>query len=199
MRHPFTILYFLFLVCLSAAGQTQTKSYRLVFGNDTFTTKTLIASDPVTKKQTREHSSLFENERQVIKIPRRIDTIMRYDIIDPTKGKMEIDTIDYIVVNKLVDTISKYELDEMINSEIQIYNGTDKLKFDEAQFETIKANGKSSYTIDLQKARVKDENNAFQEISSLDKGGYLILQTVWFHDLKNSRREIECYIGWLIK
>jgi len=187
MRSFLTILYFLFLVCLSATGQTKAKSYRLVFGSYTFQTETIIARDPVDKESTREYSYLFKNERHVIKIPRRIDTISVYSISDPTKGRIEIDTVDRIVVNKVVDTISKSQLDKIINSEIQIYSGSDKLKFDEAQFETIQANGKSSYTIDLQKTKIKDGTHAFEKVSSLGKDGYLILYTVWFYDLKNNK------------
>ncbi len=179
-------------------GQTKTKSYQLVFGIDTFKTTTFTKSDPFNNKYLREYSYLFKNGRQIIKIPKRIDTAYVPDIYFPTKGRIQIDTVDHIVVNKIVDTIGRPQLDKIINSEIQIYSGINKLKFDEAQFETILSTGKSSYTIDLQKARVREGTHAFKEISLLDKGGYLILKTVWFYDLQNRRQEIECNVAWRI-
>ncbi len=182
---------------MTVNGQVKPKGYKLIFGIDTFKTATVVKKDPLDKKSLREYSFLFKNERQVIKIPRRIDRITT--INRSSKRGVRIDTVDQIIVTKVVDTISKSQLDEIINSEIQIYSGTIKLMFDEAQFEAIQSNGKSSYTIDLQKTKIKDGSHAFQKISGLDKGGYLILDTIWFYDLKDIRHEIECNIAWLIK
>jgi len=198
MRPFQTIFFCVLLSSLMAAGQTKTKSYQLVFGIDTFKTTTFAKSDPFNNKSLREYSYLFKDGRQIIKIPRRIDTAFVRNMNFPTKGRTVIDTVDQIVVNKIVDTIDRPELDKIINSEIQIYSGTNKLKFDEAQFETVQSTGKSSYTIDLQKARVREGTHAFKQISSLDKGGYLILKTIWFYDLQNSRQDIECNVAWRI-
>jgi len=197
LMRPFqTILFCFLLSSLVSAGQTKTKSYQLVFGIDTFKTTTFTKSDPFNNKSIREYSYLFKNGRQIIKIPRRIDTAYVRNMNFPTKGRTVIDTVDQIVVNKIVDTIGRRQLDKIINSEIQIYSGRNKLKFDEAQFETIQSTGKSSHTIDLQKARVREGTHAFKEISLLDKGGFLILKTVWFYDLQNRRQEIECNVAW---
>lgn len=198
MPHFQSILYVFLLSSLMTTGQTKTKSYQLVFGIDTFKTTTFTKTDPFNNKYLREYSYLFKNGRQIIKIPKRIDTAYVPDIYFPTKGRTEIDTVDQIVVNKIVDAIGRPQLDKIINSEIQIYSGRNKLKFDEAQFETILSTGKSSYTIDLQKVRVREGTHAFKEISLLDKGGYLILKTVWFYDLQNRRQEIECNVAWRI-
>jgi hypothetical protein len=181
-----------------AAGQPKTKSYQLVFGIDTFQTTTFTKTDPFNNKSLREYSYLFKDGRPIIKIPRRIDTLYVCDMNFPTKGRTIIDTVDQIVVNKIIDTITRSQLNKMINAEIQIYRGRNKLKFDEVHFEAIQPNGKSSYTIGLQKIRISEGTYAFKEISSLDKGGYLILKTVWFHDLQNRRQEIECNVAWRI-
>jgi hypothetical protein len=102
-------------------------------------------------------------------------------------------------VNKIVDTITKLQLNDIINSEIQIYDGHVKLKFDEAQFETIQPNGKTSFTIDLQSTKIKDGKHAFESLSSLKQDGYLIFHTLWFYDRKQNRHKIECNIAWMIK
>lgn len=132
MRPFQTILFCFLLSSLMAAGQTKTKSYRLVFGIDTFKTTTFIKTDPFNKKSIREYSYLFKDGRQIIKIQRRIDTAYVRDMNFPTKGRTVIDTVDQIIVNRIVDTIGRALLDKIINSEIQIYSETCKLKFDEA-------------------------------------------------------------------
>jgi hypothetical protein len=196
---PFqTILFCFLLSSLTTAGQPKTKSYQLVFGIDTFKTTTFTKSDSYSNKSLREYSYLFKDGRQIIKIPRRIDTTYVRDMNFPTKGRTIIDTVDQIVVNKIIDTINRSQLNKMINAEIQIYSGGNKLKVDEVHFEAIQSTGKSSYTIGLHKSRISEGTYAFKEISSLDKGGYLILKTVWFYDSQNRRQEIECNVAWRI-
>ena len=197
---PFQILFNIFLLLsFTSWGQSKVKCYQLVFGIDTFKTTTFTERDPYDKKSLREYSYLFRRGREIIKIPRRIDTVAVYNISsNPTKRKIRIDTVDQVVVSKIVDTINRSTLDTIINREIQIFSGGNKLKFDEAQFEAIQSNGKSSYTIDLQKTRVREGKHAFQKISNLDKGGHLILKTIWFYDLRGNRHEIECNIAWLV-
>lgn len=99
----------------------------------------------------------------------------------------------------MVDTISKAELTDIINSEIKIYDRKIKFKFDEAQFETIQPNGKTSFTIDLQRPKISEGKHAYESLSSLKTGGYLILRTIWFYDSKGNRHEIECNVAWMIK
>jgi hypothetical protein len=171
----------------------------LVIGSYAFKTWTVVKQDPSVKTSMREYSNLFKNERQIIKIPRRIDTIAHYSTSYPSGRKIEIDTVDQIEVRKIVDTISISQLNDIIDSEIQIYRGTSKLIFDEAHFETVQASGRTSYTIDLQKTRIREGKHAFKSISSLKEGGYLILHKIWFYDKKKNRQEIECDIAWLIK
>jgi len=179
--------------------QDKTKSYKLVLANYVFTTETSFETDTVNDNSPREYSYLFKNDRQIIKILSRIDTTRFYSASDPNSERIEIDTIDQFEVNKIVDTISKSHLSKIIDSELQIYDGSDKLKFDEAHLETIQPNGKTSYTIDLQRTKIKNGKHAFEKVSALDKGGYLILHTIWFHDLKGNRHEIECNIAWRIE
>jgi len=200
MRTLSTILAFLFSSFLTITfGQTKTGGYHIVFGKDTFQTATTIAKDPFDKSSLREYSYLFKGQSQIIKIPRRIDTIRVRNISYPSGSKIRIDTVDEIKVNKIVDTISKSELTNIINSEIEIYKGKVKLKFDEAQFETIQPNGKTSFTIDLQKTKIKDGKHAFESLSSLKEGGYFIFRTLWFYDKKQNRHEVECNIAWMIE
>lgn len=177
-------------------GQSKAKSYHLFIGRYIFETTTLIDRDPVDPKLTREYSYLFKDERYTVKIPRRIDTITVYGT---SHKKIRIDTVEQIQIHKVVDTINRTQLNELINSEIRIYSGSNKLKFDEAQFETIQPSGKTSYTIDLQRTKIKDGKQAFECVSKLDEGWYLILHTLWFYDSKKNRQEIECDIAWLIK
>jgi len=196
---PF-ILFLLFLASIQTLGQQgKAKSYQLVLANYVFMTETSFETDTVNDNSPREYSYLFKNDRQVVKIPRRIDRTRVYNASDPNSGRIEIDTVDHFEVNKIVDTISKSHLNKIIDSELQIYIGSDKLKFDEAHLETIQANGKTSYTIDLQKTKIKDGKHAFEKVSALNKGGYLILHTIWFHDLKGNKHEIECNIAWRIE
>jgi len=193
------IFSFLLLSVLTAIGQTDTKTYNLIIGSYIFKTSTIVKRDPVDKRDLREYSDLYKNEHQTIKIPSRIDRILRYNPSDPSSRKIEIDTVDHIDVRKIVDTITLFQLNDIINSEIQIYRGTSKLTFDEAHLETIQASGSTSYTIDLQKTRIREGKHAFESVSALKEGGLLILHTVWFYDSKNHRQEIECSIAWAIK
>lgn len=179
--------------------QATTKSYKLIFDKYVFTTETTFEADTVNGNAPREYSYFFKNDRQIIKIPRRIDRTQRFNASDPNSVRIVIDTVDQIEVNKIVDTISKSHLNEMIDSELKIYYGFERLKFDEAHLETIQANGKSSYTIDLQKTKIKEGRHAFEKISNLDKGGHLILHTIWFYDSKGDRQGIECNIAWRIE
>ena len=198
MRNPFSILIFIFLSSLTTVvGQTKTKGYRLVFGKDTFQTTTTISKDLFYKGSFIEYSFLFKNQSQTIKIPRRIDTIRT--INRSSKRGIRIDTVDQIIVDKMIDTISKAELNGIINSEIKIYDKKIKLKFDEAQFETIQPNGKTSFTIDLQRPKISEGKHAYESLSSLKAGGHLILHAIWFYDSKGNRREIECNIAWMIE
>lgn len=200
MRPFLNIVLIVFYMPVLASGQTvKTKNYKVVWGNYVFLTQTTFETDTLNNIPPREYLYFFKNERQVIKISRRIDTIAVFDISDPSLKRIEIDTVDQIKVNKIVDTISKAQLKEMINSEIKIYRGGDKLKFDEAHLETLQASGKTSYTIDLQRTKIIDSKHALESASGLDQGGYLILQTLWFYDLKKDRHEIECNIAWFIK
>ena len=199
MRNLPTILTILFLLSMTkVVGQTKTRGYQLVFGKDTFQTETIIDKESFDKSLSREYSYLFKNQSQTIIIPRRIDTIrVRGRNISKSYFKIRIDTVDQIKVSKIVDTVSKAELFEIINSEIKIYNRKIKLKFDEAQFETIQPNGKTSFTIDLQKSKISDEKNVYASLSSIKAGGHLILRTIWFYDSKQERHEIECNIAWM--
>jgi hypothetical protein len=194
------IVSLLFLTLIQTLGQqANTKSYKLVLDSYVFTTETTFETDTVNDNEPREYSYLFKNERQIIKIPRRIDSTVVSDVSNPSSRRIEIDTVDQIEVNRVVDTISKYQLDKIMNSEIQIYNGSHKLKFEEAHLEAVKANGKTSYTIDLQRTVIRQGKHAFESVSKLEKGGFLILRTIWFYDLQNNRREIECNVAWFIK
>ena len=193
MRTFVTIISLIFFTTGQSLGQlAKPKSYKLVLGDYTFMTETSFESDTLNDNSLREYSYLFKNDRQIIKIPRRIDTVAVYSVSDVNYERIEIDTVDGITVNKIVDTISKTQLDKLIKSELQIYAGKNKLKFDEAHLETIQQNGKTSFTIDLQEKKIKDGKHAFKKVSTLEKGGYLLLQTVWFYDLKGGRHEIEC-------
>jgi hypothetical protein len=183
----------------AVVGQTKTRGYQLVFGKDTFQTATTILKGSFDKSAFREYSYLFKNQSQIIIIPRRIDTISVYNISDPSHSRIRIDTVDQIKVNKIIDTISKAELTHVINSEIKIYDRKVKLKFDEAQFETIQPNGKTSFTIDLQKSKISEGKHAYESLSSLREGGHFILRTIWFYDSKGDRHEIECNIAWMIE
>jgi hypothetical protein len=200
MRPLLIIVSLLILALIHTHGQqAETKSYKFVLDSYVFPTETSFETDTVNDNEPREYSYLFKNERQIIKIPRRIDRAVVADVSNPDSRRIEIDTVDQIEVNKVVDTISKYQLNKIINSEIKIYNGSDKLRFEEAHFETIQANGKTSYTIDLQRTAIRQGKHAFESVSKLEKGGYLILHTIWFYDLQNNRHEIECNVAWLIK
>lgn len=200
MRKLSTILIIFFLTSVTiTVGQTKTKGYQIVFGKDTFQTSTTIEKNEFDNNSLREYSYLFKNQSQIILIPRRIDKIWVRDITNPSESKLKIDTVDQIVVNKVVDTISKAELNYIIKSEIKIYDRKLKLKFDEAQFETIQPNGKISFTIDLQRPRINEGKHATESISALETGGYLILGTIWFYDLKGDRHEIECNIAWMLE
>ena len=182
-----------------AVGQPKTNGYQIVFGRDTFQTSTTIEKNEFDNNSLREYSYLFKNQSQIILIPRRIDRIWVRNITDPSKSRLKIDTVDQIVVNKVLDTISKAELNYIIKSEIKIYDRKHKLKFDEAQFETIQPNGKTSFTIDLQRPRINEGKHANESLSSLKTGGHLILSTIWFYDLKGDRHEIECNIAWMLE
>jgi hypothetical protein len=200
MRNIPIILSILFLTSIQTLGQqAKTQSYKLVLGDYVFTTETSFETDTVNGNSAREYSYLFKNDRQIIKIPRRIDRVRVYNDSDPDSGRIKIDTVDQFEVNKIVDTISKVQLSKIIDSEFQIYIGSDQVKFEEAHLETIQANGKTSYTIDLQRRKIKDGKHAFEKVAALDRGGYLILHTIWFYDLKGNRHEIECNIAWRIE
>jgi hypothetical protein len=188
-----------FISTIGWGQQPVTKNYRLVLSNYVFTTETSFERDTLNGNSSREYSCLFKDSHQIINIPRRIDTIAVYSISDPDYRRIRIDTVERLDVNKIVDTISKSQLNQIINSEIQVYRGSDKLKFNEAQFEAIKPDGRTSYTIGLQKANIKEGKIAFKAISDLEEGGFLILYAIWFYDLENNRHEIECNIAWMIK
>ena len=200
MRTLSIILAFLLSSSLtSVVGQNKTRGYQIVFGKDTFQTATTIGKNSFDKSSLREYSYLFKGQSQIIAIPRRIDTIHVRNISYPSRSRIRIDTVDQIQVNKIIDTISKATLTDIINSEIEIYDRNVKLKFDEAQFETIQPSGKTSFTIDLQKTRIRDGKHAFESLSALKEGGYLIFRTLWFYDNKQNRHEIECNIAWKIE
>jgi hypothetical protein len=200
MRTPSTILIILLFSSLTPLfGQTKTRGYQLFLGKDTFQTATIISKDPFDKGSLREYSYLFKNQSQIITIPIRIDTISVRNISNPSRSRIRIDTVDKIKIKKIVDTISKVELNDIINSEIKIYDRKVKLKFDEAQFETIQPNGKTSFTIDLQRPKINEGKHAYESLSALQQGGHLILRTIWFYDSKGNRHEIECNIAWMIE
>ena len=107
---PFQILLSIFLLLSSTLfGQAKRKSYKLVFSVDTFKTSTFTKPEAFDNKSLREYSYLFKSGRQIIKIPRRIDTIAVYNMSSyPVKRRIEIDTVDQVVVNKIVDTTIDY-------------------------------------------------------------------------------------------
>lgn len=201
MRPLIITISILFLSLFSVSAQIlKLEGYKLLLSKYSFATETTHEIDTLNDNSFREYSYLFKNERQIIKIPRRIDKAVVYSQTSPvSQRRIRIDTVEQIEVHKIVDTINFFQLNELINSEIKIFGGPNKLKFDEAHFETIQANGKSSYTIDLQKPRIREGKHAFQKVSTLDSGGYLILHTIWFHNLKGERQEIECDIAWYLK
>lgn len=194
-----TILILLFSPILVSGQRGKLEGYKLVLGKYVFKTETKIETEVLNGNVPREYSYLFKNEKQIIKIPKRVDKVSVSDISDPTIQSVLFDTVEQFQVHKIVDTISIVELKEIINSEIKLYSGDGNLKFDEAHLETIQPTGKTSYTIDLQKPMIKDGSHAFKETSALGRGGYLILRTIWFYDIRNHRQEIECNIAWFIE
>ena len=87
LMQPFQFLISIsLLLSLSSWGQTEAKSYQFVFGIDTFKTTTFTQPDPFEKKSLREYSYLFKGGRQIIKIPRRIDTVAVYNISSYPSG-----------------------------------------------------------------------------------------------------------------
>jgi hypothetical protein len=139
---------------------------------------------------------LFKDDTIAIKYPKKIEATRVYDI-ETNKSRIKYDTTDHIDVNKIADTITIEQALQLINSEVQVYNGTKKMKLRRISVMLIWSNGKI-FNTNYEKKRIVDYPEMTQMIKSLS-GGHLIIDMVWYYNLENEQDGMSGAIAWKIK
>ncbi len=145
----------------------------------------------------RTWTYLFQYDTFRINYPQRIQKVRVRSILSDT-SYIRYDTTNHIEINKLVDTISIEQLDKLLYSEIQIYNGTKKLKVRRIGIRLVWQDGKQFYT-NYEKKRIADYPKMVERTRSLSPNGYIIIDSVWFYNLENEQDEMSGAIGWIIR
>lgn len=140
---------------------------------------------------------LFKEDTVAIKFPRKIDTVRVMDM-NSNKVRIRHDTTDQILVNRIVDTINVEQLKKLLTTEIEVYNGTKKMKLRTISVMLLWSNGKRFYT-NYDKKRIADYPKMTQRALTLSPGGYLILDMFWYYNLENDQDGMEGSIAWKIK
>ena len=140
---------------------------------------------------------LFKEDTVAIRFPRKIDTVR---VMDMNSGKVRTryDTIDHILVNRIVDTINFEQLKKLLTTEIEVYNGMKKMKLRTISVMLLWSNGKRFYT-NYDKKRIADYPKMTQWALTLSPGGYLILDMFWYYNLENEQDGMEGSIAWKIE
>jgi hypothetical protein len=140
---------------------------------------------------------LFQNDTFRINYPQKIDRIRIRDMISD-KSYIRYDTTDHVDINKLADTISVVELKKLLVSEIQVYNGTKKLKVRRIGIRLVWPDGKQFYT-NYEKNKISGYPKMVEQALTLSPNGYLILDRVWFYNLEKEQDGMSGTIGWFIR
>lgn len=140
---------------------------------------------------------LFKEDTVAIKFPRKIDTVRVMDM-NSSKVRIRYDTTDHILVNRIVDTINVEQLKKLLTTEIEVYNGTKKMKLRTISVMLLWSNGKRFYT-NYDKKRIADYPKMTQRALTLSPGGYLILDMFWYYNLENEQDGMQGSIAWKIK
>jgi hypothetical protein len=144
----------------------------------------------------RIYTFLYRNENYRIKFPRRIDSVEVYDILSH-QTHIEIDTSDYFEINRLVGNLAKSDLKKILDTEIQVYMGSNKLKVDRISVTMVWPDGRL-YSNNYEKVKIGDYKYVKKIIQKLPKGSHLVVDCIWFYDLSNERHVIDGAIGWKI-
>ena len=158
-----------------------------------------IKSDPVylNGDSLRTETYLYQFDTFQISYPQKIDTIRARDIIS-SKSYLRFDTSDHFNINKLVDTISVTDLEKLLTTEIEIYNGNKKLKVRRIALRLIWSNGKQFYT-NYERIHIGDYPKILEMAKSLSPNGYIILDSVWFYNLEKEQDQMIGSIGWMVR
>ncbi len=140
---------------------------------------------------------LFKEDTVAIKFPPKIDTVRVRDINTNTV-RIRYDTTDRVLVNKIVDTITVDQLKKLLTTEIEVFNGSKKMKLRRISVILLWSNGKRFYT-NYERKRISEYPKMTQRALSLSPGGYLILDMFWYYNLKNEQDGMEGAIAWKIK
>ena len=153
-------------------------------------------SNPGDGDSLRLWTYLFKDDTFKIEYPKKIEKVGYFNI-DTKTTKTKFDTTDHILVNKIADTITINQALRLINSEIQIYNGTKKMKVRGISVRLIWKNGKTFYT-NYEKMRIIDYPKMLEKVKSLS-GGHIILDMIWYYNLENDQDGMSGAIAWKIK
>lgn len=140
---------------------------------------------------------LYQNDTFRITYPQKIERIRVREI---TSGKSYIryDTTDHIDINKIADTIDIIELKKLLNTEIQVFNGTKKMKIRTIGVRMVWPDGRQYYT-NYDKNKFNQYPKIFEKAMTLSPGGYFILDRVWYYNLQKEQDGMSGTIGWFIK
>ena len=185
--------------------------YLLVVGTDTFVSQTIWDENPSYQKQKegepynafihekrRRWTYLFKEDTVRIDFPQRIDS---YVDIDPETGIeiYGIDSSDHFLMNKVIDTLSKESIEQLIKTEIKVYQQHDQLEVKGLSVDILYLDGKTSGTNNT-KSKVEDLYWVPKVLRrDFDKINFFVLDGVWFQDEKGMRRIIDGSIGWKLK
>ena len=140
---------------------------------------------------------LFQHDTFRIKHPQKIERIRVRDITSD-KSYIRYDTTDHIDINKLADTITLDELKKLLDTEIQVYNGTKKLKVRRIGIRLVWPDGRQFYT-NYERNKISAYPKMMERALTLSPNGYLILDRVWFYNLEKEQDGMSGTIGWFIR
>lgn len=145
----------------------------------------------------RTWTYLYKNDSFRINYPQRIQRVLVRNMLSDSTY-VRYDTTDHIDINRLADTINSDQLNKLLYSKVQIYNGSKKLKVTRISVRLVWPDGKQFYT-NFERKRVADYPKMEERAKSLSPNGYLIIDAVWFKNLEKEQDEMSGAIGWLIK
>jgi len=140
---------------------------------------------------------LFQNDTFRIDYPQKIERI-RVRNITSDKSYIRYDTTNHIDINKLAGTIDIAELKKLLNTEIQVFNGINKMKIRTIGVRMIWPDGRQYYT-NYDKNKFNQYPKIVEKAFTLSPGGYFILDRVWYYNLEKEQDGMSGTIGWLIK
>jgi hypothetical protein len=209
MKHALIIIFLLTInVVLAQKLAFPKKPYVIVLGKDSLVTRTIIEKAPgLYENYTLENKAvyanvdslrvwtyLFKDEKYTISFPERMDTVYGIDL--STGGNLTwIDSTDHIDINKLIDSFSAGKLHRLLNTEVKVFYGTQKLKIRRLRVMLVSSTGKT-FEYDCAGTKIRNCTLTGNDLKTILPNGYLILNRIWFYDEKNKPNGISQKIAW---